>query len=85
MTKKDEMRRALEADGEKLRALTGEEHGPLQLFTCDICGGEGVVPTGRMSHSVDSATIDPPFEITETCRECNGLGAWIAAAEDRHD
>jgi hypothetical protein len=82
MNEREKMRRALEADGDKLRALTGEEHEPLQLFTCDICGGEGVVPTGRMSHSVNSATIDPPFEITEMCRECNGCGGWVAAAEE---
>lgn len=28
----DEMRRALEADGEKLRGLTGRDHGPFDLM-----------------------------------------------------
>lgn len=31
-----EMMAALEADGEKLRQLTGEEHGPFEI--CDGCG-----------------------------------------------
>jgi DNA-binding XRE family transcriptional regulator len=33
-----EMMRALEADGEKLRQLTCEDHGPEFLGTCDGCG-----------------------------------------------
>ena len=31
-----EMMAALEADGEKLRQLTGAEHGPFEI--CDGCG-----------------------------------------------
>lgn len=30
-----EMQRALEADGEKLRALTGEDHGPVEDWPPD--------------------------------------------------
>jgi len=30
MTEDEEMRKALEADGEKLRQLTGKDHGPFQ-------------------------------------------------------
>ena len=42
------MREALEADGEKLRQLTGEDYGPWDfefddLEGCPNCGGEGVV------------------------------------------
>lgn len=44
---------------------------------CDACDGEGTVGTGRMSHSVNTATIDPPFEIMETCAKCGGAGGWI--------
>jgi rubrerythrin len=38
-----EMQRALEADGEKLRQLTGEDHGPhsLVMIRCRECGSEG--------------------------------------------
>ena len=40
-----EMQKALEADGEKLRQLTGEDHGPEfeDYDGCWNCGGEGVV------------------------------------------
>ncbi len=40
-----EMMQALEADGEKLRQLTGEDHGPVFLSDlpapCPECGGDG--------------------------------------------
>jgi hypothetical protein len=32
----DEMAKALALDGEKLRQLTGEDHGPWEM--CDTCG-----------------------------------------------
>ena len=32
-----EMMKALEADGEKLTQLTGEDHGPIFLFAPDEC------------------------------------------------
>jgi hypothetical protein len=45
-----EMQKALEADGDKLRQLTGEDHGPTfgdyhDDFEeeCPNCGGEGVI------------------------------------------
>jgi hypothetical protein len=43
-----EMQKALEADGEKLRQLTGEDHGPefddySDGEECPNCGGEGFV------------------------------------------
>ena len=41
MPPKDEMARALEADGEKLRQLTGEDHGPWRVVLCEACGSEG--------------------------------------------
>lgn len=43
----DELMKALAADGEKLLALTGEDHGPLFLVDdpplCPICDAEGVI------------------------------------------
>lgn len=40
----DPMRAALEADGEKLRQLTGEDHGPFELpateFWCSDCDND---------------------------------------------
>jgi DnaJ-class molecular chaperone len=80
-----EMMNALEEDGEKLRQLTGEDHGPWSVpeewVVCEACDGEGEVGTGRMSHSVNSATIDPPWEIMTRCPECNGAGGSLYERE----
>ena len=37
----EEMKKALEADGEKLRQLTGEDHGPWEVvgWPCPSCNG----------------------------------------------
>lgn len=37
MTFSKEMKKALEADGEKLRQLTGQNHGPTWLGECPRC------------------------------------------------
>lgn len=50
---------------------------------CPDCCGDCVVGTGRMSWRVDSATIDPPYEITEPCKTCNGSGYVEAHATDQ--
>lgn len=54
---------------------------PQQWFECDACEGAGEVYSGRMSHMVDSATIDPPEPVMETCGKCNGDGGWIDDVE----
>lgn len=45
-----EMMRALEEDGEKLRQLTGKDHGPIFLQAadpaCPECGGTGQRDSG---------------------------------------
>ena len=42
-----EMQRALELDGEKLRQITGEDHGPQTLIECgQCCGDSPPVKTG---------------------------------------
>lgn len=33
-----EMTDALKADGDKLRQLTGEDHGPMYYIECAVCG-----------------------------------------------
>lgn len=53
-----EMQRALEADGEKLRQLTGEDHGPF----CPSCLGLGCI-----EGSSDQGDV-------WTCDDCNGTG-----------
>jgi hypothetical protein len=35
-----EMMKALEADGEKLRQLSDEDHGPWEIEMCWLCGGD---------------------------------------------
>lgn len=60
-----EMQKALEADGDKLRALTGEDHGPFSLDDlfltepCKFCRGTG-------------------YQIHGECEECEGIGRQIA-------
>jgi hypothetical protein len=75
-----EMQRALQADGEKLRQLTGEDHGPHFWTTCPECQGEGAVGTGIMSHAVNTATIDPPWELGKQCPTCGGCG-YVESSE----
>lgn len=61
----DWMDKALAADAEKLRALTGEDHGPFRLDEmfptepCKYCRGTG-------------------FQIHGECEECEGTGKQIA-------
>jgi len=59
-----EMQRALEADGEKLRALTGEDHGPFTpaLAICPRCDGQGNYPSSESG------------ERDEDCPDCNASG-----------
>lgn len=57
-----EMIAALEADGEKLRQLTGEDHGPEFLtITCSCCGGDGGFMEGDQTRWM-------------RCTACNGDG-----------
>jgi hypothetical protein len=61
----EEMKRALEADGKKLRQLTGEDHGPfviedeLTVLKCWAC--------------------PPPTTVSTKCRKCGGTGRvfWV--------
>lgn len=53
-----EMERALQADGEKLLALTGKDHGPF----CPDCLGQGWTMVGD---------IDPQ---QTHCQTCSGTG-----------
>jgi hypothetical protein len=61
-----EMQKALEADGEKLRQLTGEDHGP--WIFCPECGGEG-------SYEKPEPLPDDPFRCKVfCCGKCYGTG-----------
>lgn len=70
---------ALEADGKKLRQLTGEDHGPVwindRMIVCDTCGGDG---------SFDRVVgHDPSGPVWEDlfCPTCHGAGEYAVKTE----
>jgi DnaJ-class molecular chaperone len=65
-----EMQRALKADGEKLKAMTGEDHGPVFFTTCTSCWSAGGWEKARPQHD------DPHYTIWVKCDACNGSG-WV--------
>lgn len=67
-----EMRDALRADAEKLRHLTGEDHTPIFLFTCEACDGRGEFVVN--DPPVSKWSIDPPGVHEVQCEACSGLG-----------
>lgn len=63
----DEMTAALLADGEKLRQLTGEDHGPwdllpvedrFELVDCPSCGGRGGSYDGPCSDCYGTGEVE---------------------------
>lgn len=83
-----EMQRALEADGEKLRQLSGEDHGPWvlepydSLAPCPVCFEScGYV----VEHGNDWNSGPWSHQTNIPCRQCNGLGyvfAEVVTLED---
>ncbi len=64
-----EMIKALEADGEKLRQLTGEDHGPFIVtgyVPCERCHGTGEIIISVGSHQCDTDGM--------LCSACEGYG-----------
>jgi hypothetical protein len=68
-----EMMDALEADGEKLRQLTGEDHGPWEFryALCEACGSEGRIYSGNDPHPRDEGP----------CPVCDGTGVVESKVE----
>jgi hypothetical protein len=86
-----EMQRALEADGEKLRQLTGEDHGPweleeapLQWVDCDVCNGSGV-EAFRVTIYERGCGFPHDDSDERPCPQCGGNGGWLddAAPDNR--
>lgn len=87
-----EMQRALEADGEKLRQLTGEDHGPYFLgetevyVPCPRCDGLGEWDEGPLPAS--SGATEPDYRQV-ICPECEGTGRVLCdeagSPDDRAD
>lgn len=73
-----EMQRALELDGEKLRQLTGEDHGPWVLATCPNCDGLGEWDEGQLPAS--SGATEPDYRQV-ICPDCEGTGKAFVHAE----
>lgn len=73
----DEIWEALEADGEKLRQLTGEDHGP---YFCDEYPGQAPCPACFESsgyvweHGNDWNTGPYSVQTNIRCKYCNGTG-----------
>lgn len=72
-----EMQRALEADGEKLRQLTGDDHGPWVLAECPCCDGAGEWDEGPLPTS--SGATEPDYRQV-FCPECEGTGLAFVPA-----
>ena len=72
-----EMQAALEADGEYLRQMTGEDHGPYFLVTCEVCGGEGVF-LKRVTVYEHGCAV--PHDDTDEvkCEACGGYGTVLS-------
>lgn len=73
-----EMERDLAEDGEKLRQLTGEDHGPWLLVTCPCCDGAGEWDEGPLPAS--SGAAEPEYRRV-ICSECAGSGNTFVRAE----
>jgi hypothetical protein len=73
-----EMQRALEADGEKLRQLTGEDHGPyffddVTVYApCPACFESGGYRGSWHTSWDDPGSFYP--NPSDPCPECNGTG-----------
>ena len=53
------------------------------FMVCPTCDGEGQIGSGVMSHAVNTATIDPPWELPMTCPTCGGSGYIEGESEPR--
>lgn len=85
----DEIWEALEADGEKLRQLTGQDHGP--WCAADLYPGQAPCPSCFESsgyiweHGNDRNTGPWSVQTTIQCKHCNGTGtvdAPLATMDD---
>lgn len=71
-----EMIEALRADAEKLNALTGEDHTPLEIVACEACDGSGEV-LGTTHVYEAGCHVSHPDTYSKPCPECEGFGTII--------
>ena len=94
MTFDKEMEAALIADGEKLRALTGEDHGPLEHEAegCPKCGavsgndwnqchGHEPCPMGGPSTALEPDDHNPAAEVAELREQLATARAELAGIQ----
>lgn len=74
-----EMMDALMADAEKLQHLTGEDHTPEFLVTCEACDGAGEIVVN--DPPVSKWSLDPPGVHEVTCEVCCGNGFLVCEME----
>lgn len=79
----DEMQRALEADGEKLRQLTGQDHGPFPTVYDEPYPGYAPCPhcfesSGYAGQIISATWTDPSYEDADYSRPC-----WHCAGSGR--
>lgn len=73
----NEMMKALEADGEYLRQMTGEDHGPVFLLTCEACAGEGLFHKKATFREAGCGfQRDDTYEVK--CEVCDGFGTVLS-------
>lgn len=72
----NEMMKALEEDGEKLRQLTGEDHGPSFLVTCEACSGDGVF-LKRITVYEPGCAFPHVDTDEQKCDACGGYGTVL--------
>ncbi|RVP13116.1 hypothetical protein CN085_19585 [Sinorhizobium meliloti] len=68
-----EMQKALQADGEYLRQMTGEDHGPTYLATCQECDGEGFFYKRITVYEAGCGLPHDDMEVIQ-CGACGGWG-----------
>lgn len=83
MTVDREMMRALEADGEKLRQLTGEDHGPQFFDDCPECDGSGVIAFATWVYEPGCGRGHASSD-ERRCERCRGEGIIETGWEPEH-
>lgn len=75
-----EMMKALQADGEKMSQLTGEDRTPEFLQECAACDGQGHIVKGDWVYE-NGCGFGHSDSYEVPCEACGGLGFFLCEAE----